>query len=114
MRRAVAVSLAGERGVPLPRPTLALALLVLAAGAPWIATAATTASCADEAPQEETASYPLRQGTYVRVGQDPATATTETGFWEETNGRGGLQTKACVSGTETIYRADRYRGAALP
>ena len=114
MRRTVAVSLAGERGVPLPRPTLALALLLLAGGAPLVATAATNTSCVDEAPQEQTASYPLRQGTYVHVAQDPATATTQTGFWDEANGRAGLQTQACVSGTETIYRADRYRGTALP
>lgn len=97
----------------MPKSHFALALLLVAAGAPLVATAAST-GCSDAPPQEQTTVYPLKPGVYVHVSQDPGNATQETGFWQETNGREGLQTRACVSGQETIYRPDRNLGIALP
>lgn len=96
----------------LPRLALLLAGLVLAGTMP---AAGAPGDCVTKPDQDETIAIGGGQYLYLKHPADATkTDVSLLGIWEETNGRGHLQTEDCKDASGgTVYRGDKH-SAAIP
>lgn len=98
----------------LPRVTLIAACLVLA-GTGALTTASAVNEDCQSPPHDEDLRHPSK-GFYLYIpdDMDDAEDRARFGWWQEKNGRDGLQLASCSVGDILMYEADKQTDVLLP